>query len=256
MEKKVVFITGASSGLGKVIADKLDSEGYVVYRGVKEQEEVRHKKDIRLDISSDDDCAIAIEKIRKEESRIDVLINNAGYTLAGETCKFGSNEYLNILNVNSVGAFRLIKKVVPIMKKQRSGKIINITSLNGLVSLPNFGLYSSSKFALDAQGIALRYELAKDGIWVINVAPGAIENKEKSTNLPHKPAREKLWILKLLMPMISREEVSEKIEEIIKKPNPPARVILGNDAKITYFLQRFLPSCCWDKLMLYVWNKK
>jgi short-subunit dehydrogenase len=218
--------------------------------------EVRNEKDIRLDISGDNDCESAIEKIQKEVGRIDVLINNAGYTISGKTCEFGSTEYLNILNVNVIGAFRLIKKVVPTMKKQKSGRIINITSLNGLVSLPNFGLYSSSKFALDALGVALRYELAKDGIWITNVAPGAISSGEKGTSLPHKPAREKLWILKLLMPMISREEIAGKIEEIIRKPNPPSQVVLGNDAKITYFLQRFLPSCCWDRLMFYVWNKK
>ena len=211
-----------------------------------------------LDITSNKDCKLAVEKIISEEGRIDVLINNAAYTLAGPTIEFESQEYLEILNINAVGAFRLIKEVYPYMKGKKSGKIINITSFNGLVSLPNFGLYSSSKFAMEALGLSLRYELAEDGICVTNVAPGAIsiDRQKRGKTLPHRTAREKFWILRILMPMISRDAIVRKVENIIENSSPPARVVLGRDAKITTFLQRCLPSVVWDRLMRFVWNKK
>jgi NAD(P)-dependent dehydrogenase (short-subunit alcohol dehydrogenase family) len=175
--------------------------------------------------------------------------------MAGPTSSFTPDDYLNLLDTNAVGAFRLIREVVPHMQKQKSGRIVNITSLNGLVSLPNFGLYSSSKFAFEALGLALRYELAKDGILVTNIAPGAIASPAKF-DMPHKSAREKFWLLKILMPMISYEKVAQAINSVLKDDMPPARVLLGADAKITFFLYRFLPISLWDNLMFYIWNKK
>ncbi len=252
--KKVVFVTGASGNLGSVIVQKLRLKKYKVYSGSRTK--AGREGWIQLDITSDSDCRKAIKQIIDKEGRIDVLVNNAGLSLAGPTAGFSSKDYLNILNINAVGAFRLIKEVIPYMKKQKSGKIINITSLNGFAALPNFGLYSSSKFALEALGQSLRYELAGSGIWVTNIAPGAILNKsENSPNLPHKSAREKFWFLKILLPMISNKEVAREVINVIKNPSPPPRVILGNDAKITYLLQKFLPMAFWDKLMLYIWNK-
>lgn len=257
--EKIILVTGTSSGLGKAIAKEL-SLGNIVYAGARNLGKVpagKGLKPIKLDITSELDCRNAVERIIKEEGRIDVLINNAGYGIVGPTTDFSSEDFLKILNTNPVGAFRLIKRVVPYMKKQKSGKIINITSLNGLISLPNFGLYSASKHGLHALGVALHYELRKYGIWVTNLAPGAIASYEKSSKaLPHKPAREKFKILKFLMPMVTRSSVADKVEKLIDSSNPPVEVIMGADARITTFLKRFLPSFAWEYLMSLVWNKK
>ena len=259
--RKTILITGCSSGLGEKLAEALSSRGYKVYAGARNPEDIKIRgkliRPVKLDITKEAQCEEAIRYIIEKEGKIDVLINNAGYTIAGPTSDFTPQDYLNILDTNAVGAFRLVRLVLPQMKKQKSGKIINITSLNGLISLPNFGLYSSSKFALEALGQALRYELAKDNISVTNVAPGAILSKSlKGKSLPHRSAREKFLLLKILMPMITQEEVVRKINSIIDNPHPPARAILGRDAKITYFLQKVLPFSVWDKLLLFVWNKK
>lgn len=260
--KRVVLVTGCTSGLGEALARSLSSVGFTVYAGARNPDKLKVKAirlhPVRLDITSDRECELAVKKIIKEEGRIDVLINNAGYTLVGRTAGFSPQEYLQILNTNAVGAFRLIKLVYPHMKAQKSGKIINITSLNGLVSLPNFGLYSSSKFALEALGLALRYEFAKDGVWVTNVAPGAIARKSEGIEkrLPHRTAREKFFLLRLVMPMITQEKVVGEILRLLKNPSPPARLVLGADAKITSRLHKLLPGGIWDKLVRYVWSKK
>lgn len=256
MKRKIILVTGASRGLGRVMVEILETNGYTVYKGVRNIQEGGGKV-VKLDITNEQDCRDAVKQIIEKEGRIDVLINNAGYTIAGPTTGFEIKDYQQILNTNTIGAFRLIKEVVGQMRKQKYGRIINITSLNGLVALPNFGLYSSSKFALEALGLSLRYELAKDNVWVTNVAPGAIASGAKEgAPLPHKPAREKFKILYFLMPMLSQEKVAKEIASLIKNPFPPAEKILGADAKITVFLQRILPPLIWDRLMLYVWSKK
>ena len=265
---QVVLITGCSSGLGKLTAERLANQGYIVYAGIRKPEDIKDLKSvwktkyptlypIKLDVTSDGDCKRVVKKIITDQGGIDVLINNAGYTIVGPTDRFTTKAYLDILNTNTVGAFRLIREVLPHMRSKRSGRIINITSLNGLLALPNFGLYSSSKFALEALGQSLRYELNTYGIWVTNIEPGAIAKKDPAggKRLPHTPAREKFWIIKKLMPMITQEEVVKRIEGVIVNPTPPARVIIGRDAQITTFLQRFLPQRIWDFLLCLVWNK-
>lgn len=260
--KKIILVTGANSHLGVKLVRSLALKGHIVYAGVRDQKKLTVKENlvrpIIFDVTSDQACKIVVEKIIREERGIDVLVNNAAYTLSGPTLEFASREYMDILNTNTIGAFRLIKEVYPYMKNEKSGKIINITSLNGLISFPNFGLYSSSKFAIEALGLSLRYELAKDGIYVTNIAPGAIlpdkQNSDKS--ISHKTAREKFWLLRMLMPMISVDIIAERVAEIIENPFPPARVILGRDAKLTTTLQRLLPFTIWDRMMSLVWNKK
>lgn len=261
MENKVVLITGASSGLGKALMEKfIDNGNYKVYAGIKNAKEelvgIKGVTRVNLDVTRDSDVEQFIDLIMMKEKRIDVLINNAGITLVGQTDKFDIIDYKNILDVNSIGAFRLIKKSLPLMK-ENGGRIINIVSLNGVVAFPNFGLYSSSKFAEEALGTSLRYELYKENIFVTNIIPGAIKReKELDKGLPHKSAREKFVLLKILMPMLTYKDVARQIIKCVENPCPPARVLLGNDALLTCFLNKLVPNNMWDKIMLYVWNKK
>lgn len=253
---KVVLITGASSRLGRKLSHFLDKRGFVVYSGYRsDKAKIKSGTPILLDVVSDKDCKSAIARIVKKQGKIDVLINNAGYTVVGPSEKQSSQDFIDILNTNTVGALRLIKLVLPYMKKQKSGKIINITSLNGLVSFPNYGIYSASKHALEALGSALYYELAGDNVWFTNIAPGAIAMGKSINKAPHKPAREKFFLLSLLLPMVTPIEISEKVEKIIKSPKPPASVLMGRDAKTIVLLKRLLPSVVWNRLMLYIWSK-
>lgn len=266
-KSRTILITGCSRGLGKFLAEFFANKGWVVYAGIRKPEDIKELKSawreshpaiypIKLDITVDKDCKKAVKKIVANKERIDVLINNAAYTLVGPTERFTPQEYLDILDTNTVGAFRLIREVIPKMRSQKNGRIINITSLNGIISLPNMGLYSSSKFALEALGFAMRYELEKDGVWVTNIAPGAITKEEKSSGeSSHLSVREKFWVIKKLMPLISQEEIARAIEKVIKEPKPPAQAILGRDTKVITFLQRFLPQKLWDSLLSFIWQR-
>lgn len=249
------------------MAEYFETYGYRVYAGMREKyikeftaNWIKYNKDIhpiKLDITNDANCKNVINQIIKKEGHIDVLVNNAGYTIVGPAINSTSKEFLNILDTNTVGAFRLIKNILPHMISKKSGKIINITSLNGLLALPNFALYCASKFALEAFSLSLHYETAKHKVWITNLAPGAIESLvAKGINtMPHKPAREKFLILKLLMPFLTYKQITDKLKWIIEHKSPPAEVILGSDAVITTSLKRYLPNWVWEKLLLYIWSR-
>lgn len=265
--KKVILITGCSSGLGKYLAELLAQQGYIVYAGIRNNDERKKLTHfwktypnlfpVQLDITNDKHCHDIIAAIIKEQGRLDVMINNAGYTLAGSLETFTTEQFTKLLDTNVIGAFRLIREVLPKMKERKKGHIINITSLNGLVALPNFSLYCSSKFALEGLTRSLITELVRDNIYVTNIEPGAMKGEvdmDKQKELPHKPARERFWIIKVLMPIISITDVAQKIATIIENKNPPTNVLMGTDTKITTFLQRILPTNVWNVLLKRIWH--
>lgn len=252
--KKIVLLTGAKGGLGQVIAEHLIAKGHVVY-GTSRNKEPSDINGIRwlvMDINSDEDCMNAIANITAKEGRLDIVVNNAGITLSGPTLDFSTSDFKNIFDTNVIGPFRLIKAAYshPI----KPSLIINITSLNGFMSYPNFGLYSASKFALEALGFALRYELSPS-TKVVNVAPGAIHSKA-SNKMSHKPARERIPLLKWLMPLTLQEDVAIVIGKLISAATVPPRVLIGRDAQIINALQRILPFTIFDKIIFYIWRKK
>lgn len=243
--KRVALITGGASNLGSEVVRKFKDAGFIVYAPTHSE----------IDITSDSDCKKYVSKVAKTYGRIDVLVNCAGVTPVGPVLEESSTDFLNTLDVNAAGAFRLIKEVADYMPD--GGKIINISSLNGIASLPNYGIYSASKHALEAITFALRQELRPKGIWVASVLPGAILNEKKnSLKSPVRTAREKFWILKFLMPFVTADEVAKSVVRVAGQSKPPARVVLGNDARIITFLAKILPFGLWDKLVFYVWNHK
>lgn len=253
MDTKVAIVTGASSEIGLQTIRLLIDAGYVVYALSRSSTGLKGKNinNIILDINNSDDVNKFIKGFCKSE--VDLLINIAGVTRSGDSLSFSEDEFKTTLETNLIAPFRLIKGFYPYFKK-KGGRIVNITSLNGIISLPNFGIYSASKFALNALGNALFYELRKDDIFVTNIIPGAVI-KDDNKGLSHKPAREKFIILKLLMPMITPMHVAETIVKIARVKKPPSEILLGNDTKILNFLRRYLPLRLWEKIMLYIWQK-
>lgn len=251
--RKVILISGGGSGLGRVIALHLASKGHVVYCTSRSAaiSEIEGMYLLKLDITSEVGCKDAVNEIMAKENRIDVIINNVGMTLSGPTLEFTVDEFKNILNTNLVGAFQLIKAVFSFPAQPKL--IINITSLNGFFSFPNFGLYSASKFGMEALGLALRYELAPV-TKVVNVAPGALL-VESSNKMAHKPAREKSRFLNWLMPLTSSEGVAKVIDKLMNASSVPPRVLIGNDAHIINMMQKILPHAVFDKIVFYIWKK-
>ncbi len=252
--KKTILITGGASGLGKVIAQRLARGNHTIYCTSRKDEfsAAENIHFLKMDITSDADVKAVVNEIMIKEKRIDVVINNAGITLSGPTLEFSPDDFKKILDTNVIGSFRLIKEIFSFPPKPQL--VINITSLNGSLSFPHFGLYSASKFAAEALGLALRYELSPT-TQVVNVAPGALL-AESSKKMSHKSAREKIKLLNWLMPLTSQEDVAKKIKSLIHARSVPAKVLIGRDAKIINMMQKFLPFSVFDRIVFYIWRKK
>lgn len=254
MKNQTVLITGGASGLGREIALEFGRKDYVVYCTSRKDEssDQNNIHFLKMDITSDFDVKTAIDQVMTQEGRIDIIVNNAGMTLSGPTLDFSTEDFKTILDTNVIGSFRILKEVF--RRSQKPRIVINITSLNGFFSFPNFGIYCASKFAAEALGLALRYELSAT-TQIVNVEPGALL-AESTKPISHKTAREKIKILNWLLPLTSQEEVAKRVEVLACMDCVPAQLRIGRDAYIIYLMQKFLPSFIFDRIIFYIWRKK
>ncbi len=181
---KVVLITGCSTGIGRHLAQRLAQSGYTVVataRKVETLDDLTVALKLQLDVTQTDSVNQAIALTLQQFGRIDSLVNNAGYSMLGALEEVTKEQTQLVFDVNVFGALRLIRAVVPHMREQRSGRIINISSIAGKLSTPVNGTYSATKFALEALSDALQMELAPFGIQVVLVEPGAIKTRFDDT---------------------------------------------------------------------------
>ncbi|MAU01520.1 MAG: short-chain dehydrogenase/reductase [Anaerolineaceae bacterium] len=172
-QAKVVLITGASSGLGRACAAHLAAKEYIVF-GTSRQPAAMPVgvQPIALDVTNDASVEQAVTAVLKRAPRIDVLVNNAGMGIAGPIEETTVEEAKRQFEVNFFGVMRLCQQVIPVMREQGNGRIINVSSMAGVVGLPFQGLYSASKFAMEGFSEALRFELDPFNIQVVVVQPG------------------------------------------------------------------------------------
>ena len=178
---KTILITGASSGFGRDTAETLHRAGHTVYasmRGVqgknREAAEALRKlgiKTVELDVSDDASVEAGVENVLAEAGTIDVLVNNAGIASAGVTEAFTTEQAKAIFDTNVIGLLRVTRAVLPSMRRQHDGLIINLGSILGHVTFPFVGIYGASKFAVEALTDSLRYELSQLGVEVVEVQP-------------------------------------------------------------------------------------
>lgn len=180
MSKRVWLITGCSTGFGRELVKLVSEKGEIAIGTVRKPEQVQELESINadlvkgvvLDVQKQDTIDQAAAIIEKEYGRVDVLVNNAGYGTIGAIEETSEEEIQRQFDVNVFGCIRMIKLVLPYMRKQRSGNILNITSIAGLNGFPGVGIYNGSKFALEGIGEALAAETKHIGIHVTNVEPG------------------------------------------------------------------------------------
>ncbi len=172
--KRVVLITGASSGIGKSVANYLNQRNFIVYgtSRIAKSSEKGGFNFVQLDVTKEQTIAEAVELIISNEGKIDILINNAGVGITGPIEETPENEIKKAFETNYFGPLRMIKHVLPFMRKQKSGMIINVTSIAGYMGLPYRGIYSATKGALEVTAEAYRMEIKQFGIKMTNVAPG------------------------------------------------------------------------------------
>lgn len=176
MSAKVVLITGASSGIGAACATLLAQRGFRVY-GTSRNADFHPSgyTAVQMDVRDDQSVEQAIKRVMDETGAIDVLINNAGCGVAGAVEDTSTEEAIRQMDVNFMGPFRVARCVLPIMRRQRAGVIVNISSLGGLFGLPFQSFYSASKFAMEGWTESLRHEVNPLGIRVVLIEPGDVK---------------------------------------------------------------------------------
>lgn len=182
MAAKVALVTGASSGIGEATARKLQTLGYTVYGAARRADRLQKLADagikpLTVDVTDDGSMTSGIEQILADEGRIDVLVNGAGYGSYGAIEDIDIDEGRRQFEVNVFGAMRLVQLVLPTMRRQKSGTIVNITSMGGKIYTPLGGWYHATKFALEALSDCLRLEVRPFGIDVVVVEPGGIQTE-------------------------------------------------------------------------------
>ena len=177
--QKTVLITGCSSGIGRAAAHAFNDEGWTVYATARNPADIEALGDAgcelaTLDVTDQSDVDRVVDRILDEEGAIDALINNAGYGQFGPVEDVSTAKVHEQFDVNVYGPHRLIKAVLPSMRRERDGTVVNVSSVAGRVSFPGGGVYCGSKFAVEAMSDALRNEAAEYGIDVVVVEPGPV----------------------------------------------------------------------------------
>jgi len=261
--EKVILITGISSGFGKQTAELLAAKGYSVYGTVRSDAETDSKVNgLKLDLTNIDTIRQAVQTVLQKEGRIDVLINNAGMHSGGpiETAPLENIELQ--MDTNFMGMVHLTREVLPVMRKQGSGKIINVSSIGGLMGLPFQAFYSAGKFAIEGFSEALRMEIRQFGIRVILVNPGDFHTNNSANRrnfltqtFPNEPYNEQF---KKTLAVIEKDEangwkpevLARKIVKIVEKRNPHQRYIVSSfEQKLAVGLKKILPGK-WFRLIL------
>lgn len=247
MSAKVVLLTGASSGLGKKIGEKLTQEGYIVYGAsrrvslMKELEE-QGASLISMDITRESEVKAAVKQVIFEQGKLDVLINCAGYGMFGMIEAVPIEDAIEEFNVNLFGVGRLTREVLPYMRKRKTGTIINISSAVAQVAIPGMGWYSASKFALEGWSDALRAEVSGFGIKVVLIEPGIyntgfLDNALKKVKKVQHPVdyQENLdnfldYYKKKVHNASDGQRVVNVIVKVLKTRKPKTRYLVGFDA--------------------------
>jgi Short-chain alcohol dehydrogenase of unknown specificity len=172
MEKQVILITGASSGFGKASALALSAEGHIVYGTSRKEAPSGEIRMLKLDVTDPVSCESAVKQVISEQGHIDVLINNAGMGIGGAVELATQDEMDRQMDTNFGGCVNMCKAALPYMRVVRHGKIINFSSLAGVMSIPYQGFYSASKYAIEGYSLALSMELHPFGIKVCVIEPG------------------------------------------------------------------------------------
>jgi NAD(P)-dependent dehydrogenase (short-subunit alcohol dehydrogenase family) len=262
MMGKVVLITGISSGFGKYTSSCLVGKGYIVYGTCRKTcEHDPLVKMMLMDVTDLNAVKSCVKQVLEAEGRIDVLINNAGMHTGG-AIEIAPYEDIRLqLETNVIGSINMIKQVLPSMRKQGGGTILNISSIGGLMGLPFQGVYSAGKFAVEGISEVLRMELRQFNIKVIVINPGdfhtnnTINRKNFLAPDPDKVYDEQF---RKTISIIENDEnggwkpeiMARKICKILEKKNPANRYVISSfEQKLAVWLKRILPGSWFDAIL-------
>ena len=259
---KTVLITGATSGIGKETALLLASKGFLVYGTARNVEGKNLPfRLLPMDVRNETSIKEAVQQILTEVGRIDILINNAGVGITGAVEELPSEQLHNVFATNLYGAIAVIQQVLPAMRAQGSGRIINIASIAGYMGLPFRGAYSASKGALLLMSEALRMEVKQFGIEVTTISPGDHATDIASRRY-HAPVNENSPYAEVYAKQLhlmnehvdsggDPKEMADKILKVINIKYPKVHYKQGSFLqKFSIVLKRLLPSKSYEKMLM------
>jgi NAD(P)-dependent dehydrogenase (short-subunit alcohol dehydrogenase family) len=275
VEEKIALVTGSSSGIGLLTAVELALNGYRVVATMRNLENrgrleetaqkagVRERLNLRrLDITEFDSLPGALEAIVRDHGRIDVLVNNAGFSMAGFAEDMALAELRHQLETNFFGNVAMTKAVLPVMRAQKAGHIITVTSVAGRLGQPMLSAYSASKYALEGWSESLRIETHSLGIRVSLVEPGAFDTDIWERNVviakgaldPASPNKERSqrfaeFVKNSAKHRRDAREVAKLIVRVARDPKPKLRYLIGGDAKMQIWLKRMVPWRRYERLV-------
>jgi len=268
--EKIALVTGSSSGIGLETALSLARDGYITFasmRNLGKAGELEHaaKKEnlpieiIELDVDKEESIISAIKKVVAKDGRLDVLVNNAGYGQFGCTEDVSVDEFRKQFETNFFSVVRIIQEVAPIMRKQNSGNIINISSVAGRIGFPGSPAYISSKFALEGLGECLRYELGQFGIKTTLIEPGVIKTdffnsmkvSESKSDPKYKALTDNILAgLKMMVEMgTAPSQVAEVVIKAIHDDEMQPRYVVGTDAAMFMEAKKMKTDLEFEKYM-------
>jgi len=267
---KVILITGASSGMGKDAAIQLIKEGHKVYTVARRLEKMKDLEEmggfpLKMDVSVDVEVQEVVDQIIQKEGKIDVLWNNAGYGLYGAVENISIEDAKRQFDVNLFGLANLTQKVLPYMRKAKSGTIINTSSMGGKMYTPLGAWYHATKHALEGFSDCLRLETKQFNINIVVLEPGAIATEfgdvlykpmvENSKNTPYEPMTNLL--AKAIKDNYEKPNgssptsvITKTISKIVNSNKPKTRYRVGKFAKPMVWMRTYLGDRMFDKIIM------
>jgi NAD(P)-dependent dehydrogenase (short-subunit alcohol dehydrogenase family) len=278
---KAVLITGCSTGIGRASAERFARRGWTVYATARRPESIADLaqvgcKTLALDVTDEDSMRAAVATVEEAEGAVGVLVNNAGYSQGGPVEQVPMEAVRRQFETNVFGAVRLAQLVLPGMRRQRWGKIVNVGSMGGRVTFPGGGMYHATKYALEALSDALRFEVRGFGVDAILIEPGLIVTDFAQTAVAatadlgdggaaaggdatggvYETFNAKVSALTVGVyegPMRrlggGPDVVAKAILKAVSRRRAPARVLVTPSARLTVLQRRLLPDRAWDAAM-------
>jgi len=268
--KNTILITGASSGMGKETALQLIKEGHIVYGAARRVESMKELVDngghaIKMDVTNEETIKQGVEQLIQEQGKIDILINNAGYAIYGAVEDTSIEDARRQFEVNIFGLARLTQLVLPHMREQKSGKIINISSMGGKIYTPLGAWYHATKHALEGWSDALRIEVKQFNIDVVIVEPGAIatefgdvmlepmlsrSGEGPYSHIAHSMANATRSSYEKKGASSPPSVIANVISKAINAKKPKTRYVAGKMAKPLMFMRKLLSDRMFDRIIM------
>ncbi|HEY7632981.1 MAG TPA: oxidoreductase [Thermoleophilaceae bacterium] len=268
---KAVLITGCSTGIGRATAERLAKKGYTVYASARKLESIEDLKEkgcktLALDVTDETSMQAAVEQVVSEQGAVGALVNNAGYSQSGALESVPMADFRKQFETNVFGLLRMCQLVLPGMRAQGDGRIVNISSMGGRLTFPGGGAYHATKYSVEALSDVMRFEVSGFGIHVVLIEPGlirtqfgeaavgsmsGIESDGPYADFNSRVAAATAGVYEGPMARLGAgpDAVARAIEKAISKRKPKARYPVTASARLMIAQHAILPDRAWDSLM-------